>query len=119
MRRLLSTAIVRLKALNAASTTTTHSFNSNGVLVGAALSAALQSPEADVSNAFLRACATAETPLKPAAEPLTPENADYLFDVTAAREGFRIFCVEGGTEPVYDGDLQGFTRFVARGFGQC
>jgi hypothetical protein len=119
-RRFFSTAIVRLKSLSAAHTTT-HTFNSNGVLVGAVLASTLSStPAAGVSAAFLRACATAETPLTPAADHMAPgEAADYLFDVTSRGNDFRIICFEGGAEPVFDGDLQGFNRLVARGFGQC
>jgi hypothetical protein len=118
--RRFSTAIVRLKSSSAAHPHT-HTFNSNGVLVGSVLAATLSStPAGDMSAAFLRACATAETPLKPAADHMEPgATADYLFDVTARGSDFRILCFEGGAEPVFDGDLQGFNRLVARGFGQC
>ena len=69
--RAFSTAIVRI------SNAQPIAFARNGVLVGAALSAALASaPAAELHAAFIRACAASATPLAPAEAPGTLADAD-------------------------------------------
>ena len=118
MRRCFSTAIVRVTSASARAPAT-FTFARNGVLVGAALSTALSSAPPDLPAAFLRACASAPTPLAvaPPSHALADADADYLFLVDAAADKISVF--ESSAEPTFTGDARAFHRLVERGFGQC
>ena len=129
-RRRLSTALVRLPAEKS------FFFERNGVLVGAALSSALHGapppqPANALAAAFLRACASAPTPLAAAPPPAAAAAAvgddvaavaDYVFvveEAAAAAAALRVRVYEGAPAPTFQGDAASFARHVAVGFGQC